>query len=96
MKFEQLIKEMKKSSGLSSYYFEMLKNIGYDWEEFIESWNGYTRILRKDKEIMARSSCDMVDRAREFGERLGYIFQCIRKDSEKEYEKYETDEESKK
>ena len=95
MKFEQLIKEMKKSSGLSEYYFEMLRSVGWSWEDFIKKWNDYTRISEKDGR-WAIVSGDMVRRAQKLGERLGYIFQCIRKDTEKDYEKYETDEESKK
>jgi len=94
MKFEQLIDEMKKYSGLSEYYLEMLKSIGYDWEELMESWNRYTRV-QEEHEIKSKLTFRLLNEAKKLGGRLGYIFQCIRKDSEKEYEKYKTDEEGK-
>lgn len=88
MKFEQLIEEMKKHSYLSSYYFEMLKSIGWDWEEFLKEWYWYTRMSEKDKRILKTPHDRLISKAQKFGERLGYIFKCVREDSEKQYEKH--------
>jgi len=77
MKFEQLIEEMKKHSGLSHYYFEMLKSIGPEWEEFLETWYWYTRMSEKDRRILKTPHDSVISRARKFGERLGYIFKRI-------------------
>ena len=74
MQFKQLIEEMKKHSGLSHYYFEMLKSIGWDWEEFIKEYCTYSMFGYNSPE----AEVDIVRRARELGERLGYIFERIR------------------
>lgn len=73
MKFEQLIEEMKKHSGLSSYYFEMLKSIGWAWEEFTKEYYAYSMFGYGSPE----AEVDIVRRARGLGERLGYVFKKI-------------------
>lgn len=83
MKFEQLIEEMKKQSGLSYYYFQMLYSIGQDWEVFLEKWINYTLVSEKDKNLKAALALELVKRARSHGERLGYIFKRIREVDEK-------------
>ena len=74
MQFKQLMEEMRKHSGLSHYYFEMLKSIGYDWEEFIRKYCAYNMFGYGVPEV----EVDVVRRARELGERLGYICKRIR------------------
>lgn len=72
--FKELMEEMKKHSGLSYYYFEMLKSIGWDWEELTKKYCAYSMFGYDSPE----AKVDIVRRARELGERLGYIFKKIR------------------
>lgn len=74
MQFKQLTEEMKKHSGLSHYYFEMLTSIGWDWEQFTKEFYAYSMFGYASPE----AEVDIVRRARELGERLGYIFKRIK------------------
>lgn len=78
MQFKQLMEEMRKSSGLSHYYFEMLKSIGPDWEQFIQEFCAYSMLGWDSPEAEVR----IVERVRKLGERLGYICGRIREFNE--------------
>ena len=78
MKYKQLMEEMRKQSGLSRYYFEMLRSIGPDWEEFTENYCAYN-MFQCDS---AQAELTMIKKAKELGERLGYICGRIREFNE--------------